>query len=92
MVERTAIIKNKQGMHCRPSTVIIKEAITMPGQITISTKDASCDCKSIMALLSLGLCPGAKVRIQVTGDNEEANCERLAALFEEEFDFPVDDD
>ena len=88
MVERVATIRNEQGIHCRPSSVIIKEAITMVGQITVYTKEASCDCKSIMGLLSLGLSQGTKVTIQVIGENEEASCEKLVELFEREFDYP----
>ena len=88
MTVRDAVIRNAMGIHCRPSAEIIKVAGPYPGTATVETATASADCRSIMGLLSLGLETGTPVRVRVEGPDEEAMCEKLAALFEKHFDFP----
>jgi len=92
MVEKTAIIKNANGIHCRPSAVIIKEAQDYAGDITVTAASGEADLRSVISLLCLGLGEGATVTIQVDGPNEEAFCSRLVELFETQFDFPPRDD
>ena len=51
MQTRQAIIANSQGIHCRPSAVIVKEFMGYPGTIRISNDHGSCDVSSVMQLL-----------------------------------------
>jgi phosphocarrier protein len=88
MIGVTAIVRNEAGIHCRPSALIVKEAAPYTGQITIATASGSCDAKSIMGLLAMGLGPGERVSITVEGPDEAAQAERLRMLFETHFDFP----
>ncbi len=88
MVERKAIIRNSAGIHCRPSACIVKAASSYPGQIAVRTPSGSCDPRSIMALIAMGLDAGAEIVISVEGPDEEAQCGRLVELFETHFDFP----
>ena len=85
---RHAIIANAQGIHCRPSAVIVKEFIGYPGTIRISNGNGSCDVSSVMQLLSLELHLGSKVKIEVMGENEAKVADRLVELFQTHFDFP----
>ena len=85
---RQAIIANSQGIHCRPSAVIVKEFMGYPGTIRISNDHGSCDVSSVMQLLSLEMHPGSKVKIEVMGGNESATADRLVELFQTHFDFP----
>lgn len=88
MVEKSAIIKNAQGIHCRPSAVIVKEIQAYEGAIRVHSESGDCDPRSIMGLLSLGLQVGAEITLSVEGPDEEAVCSRLKELFETMFDFP----
>jgi len=88
MVERTATIQNAQGIHCRPSAVIVKAMQGFEGEVRILTDEGDCDPRSIMALLALGLQPGTRVRVEVEGDGEEAVAQQLVELLETHFDFP----
>ena len=88
MQTRQAIIANSQGIHCRPSAVIVKEFMGYPGQIWLSNDSGSCDVSSVMQLLSLEMHPGSKVKIEVMGANEVATADRLVELFQTHFDFP----
>jgi len=88
MQTRQAIIANSQGIHCRPSAVIVKEFMGYPGTIRISNDHGACDVSSVMQLLSLEMHPGSKVKIEVMGANEVATADRLVELFQTHFDFP----
>jgi phosphotransferase system HPr (HPr) family protein len=88
MVEMTAEIKNAHGIHCRPSALIIKEALKYSGEITIVGERGSAKLLSIMDLMALELFAGTKIKIQVSGENEETVCREMAELFETHFDFP----
>lgn len=92
MKELTATVRNAHGIHCRPSALIIKEASTYAGDITVSTDSGHCDLKSVYGLLSLGLLPESTVTIQVAGPDEDAYCQKLRGLFEQCYDFPPRDE
>ena len=88
MIERTAIIRNGQGIHCRPSAKIVTEACRYSGAIRVVCEAGEADLRSLLSLVSLGLQEGATVRIQVSGIDEEEVCNQFVALFETHFDFP----
>jgi len=85
---RHATIANAQGIHCRPSALIVKEFMGYAGKIRISNGNGSCDVSSVMQLLSLEMHQDSKVTIEVEGDNEAAVADRLVELFQTHFDFP----
>ena len=85
---RQAIIANSQGIHCRPSALIVKEFQGYPGTIRISNGNGSCDVSSVMQLLSLEMHQGSKVKVEVMGENETATADRLVELLQTHFDFP----
>ena len=89
MHEKVIIVRNKAGIHCRPSSVILLAAQEYPNHdFQIITNNGTCGLQSILDLLSLGIQYGDTVRVQVSGPNEKECCEKLAELFEHEFDFP----
>lgn len=88
MQTREAIVANAQGIHCRPSALIVKEFLGYPGKIRIANGSGSCDVSSVMQLLSLEMHQGSRVKIEVEGENEVAVADRLVELFETHFDFP----
>ena len=91
MIEKKAVIKNEQGIHCRPSAAILNETKGYQGEIEVVTDNGSTKLNSVMALLSLGLDHGREVTIRVEGPNEEAMAQKLVGLFEYQFDFPPRD-
>ena len=88
MIEMSATVKNDHGIHCRPSTVIIKEVMGYAGEIRVTADSGACDLRSVMQLIALGLQAGSEVKIFVNGPDEEGLCRRLVELFERHFDFP----
>ena len=88
MVEKVATIQNDHGIHCRPSSVIVKHAAGYNGRIHVVGERGEADLSSVMDLMIMELHKGSQVRIRVTGENEEAKCDELVELFETHFDFP----
>lgn len=88
MIETTATIQNAHGIHCRPSTVIVKFAIQYDGDILITNGKKKSNLRSILELMALELFQGTTVTIQVDGPNEQQISQDLVALFEKHFDFP----
>jgi len=88
MFELFATVQNAHGIHCRPSAVIVKEVMAYRGEITVSDGSRTCDPKSVMNLIALGLQQGNTVKIAVSGPDEEQMCRHLVELFEKHFDFP----
>lgn len=88
METRTVEIRNKAGIHCRPSSAIMTVAAKYPGHvITAESRRGKANLNSILDLLSMGLQKGDSVKIEVAGPQEKEVCEKLAELFATEFDF-----
>lgn len=91
MQKRIVTVRNRAGIHCRPSGVILTaiknefpdhffQVITNDGEVT--------ELDSMLALISLGLGKGTSVTLQVEGIDEDRAIVRIGDLFEYEFDFP----
>lgn len=88
MVEKKATIQNAQGIHCRPSAMIVRFVENYSGEVLVRAERGETRLRSILELMSLELYPGVEVTIQVDGPDEETFCHDLVALFETHFDFP----
>ena len=88
MAKATARIANVNGIHCRPSAVIIGKTKGFDGTIKVSCKNGETDLASVIGLIGLGLEYEHEVNIEVEGENEEEFLKKLVDLFETEFDFP----
>ena len=90
MQERLVTIRNKAGIHCRPSTVILN-TITKDfpdHRFEVIHNGVVTELNSILAIISLGLSCGTQAVVQVEGLEEEKAVKRIGDLFEYEFDFP----
>ena len=90
MQERLIRVKNKAGIHCRPSGVILNAVNNEfpDDRFTIVTPAGETVLDSMLALISLGLVCGAEALLRVEGPDEERAVKRIGDLLEYEFDFP----
>lgn len=88
MIEVKAVVQNEAGIHCRPSAILVKAGCAYEGDIHVAADSGTCNLKSALELIMLGLEKGAEVHIQVSGPNEEEEAKKLVELFETHFDFP----
>lgn len=87
-VSGKATIHNEAGIHCRPSTHIIKSVKDYPGTFRVWCAEGESDLRSMLSLMMLSLTCGTEVEIEVDGPDEEARLAELITLFETEYDFP----
>jgi phosphocarrier protein HPr len=90
MKEMRAVVQNAQGIHCRPSALIVKHASQYEGHIEVIGERGTTSLRSIMELMTLELYPQSEVLIRVSGPDEERACQELVDLFETHFDFPAE--
>ena len=91
MKERIFTVRNKAGIHCRPSSVILNTINKeFPyHKFSVETGDGqNTELNSILTLISLGLTVGSKAVLRAEGPDEEKAIDRIGDLFEYEFDFP----
>jgi len=91
MQTRTVTIRNRAGIHCRPSSVILNTVnaeFSCHTFVLTSSRGESCELNSIMGLLALCLACGDTATLTVEGPDEVRAADRIADLLETEYDFP----
>jgi phosphocarrier protein len=72
------VILNDRGLHCRPSTEIVKCATQFKSEIFLYYRKTRVNAKSLFGILTLAASKGAKIKIEAEGvDAEEAVLELL---------------
>ena len=90
VIESVVVVKNKNGLHARPSSVLAEAALTFPETaITIRRGDLLVDAKSIMELLLLEAHRGAELTIAADGPQAKDAIKALESLFDREFDLKL---
>lgn len=82
MVSKSITIKNEQGMHMRPASLISQMAAPFESSICIKFNGNSYDCKSIMLLMSAGLKCGSEIELVCDGSDEEKALADISAFIE----------
>lgn len=86
-VEATVKVRNKNGLHARPSSVLAENALRYTDTaISIRRGDLEVDAKSIMELLLLEAHCGTELQLVASGPRAAEAVGELQALFEREFD------
>ena len=86
-VETTVVVKNRNGLHARPSSVLAETALRFQEtSLTIRKGELDVDAKSIMELLLLEASCGTELQITANGPEADDAIRQLTDLFEREFD------
>ena len=83
MKEFTYTIKDEQGIHARPASILAKEGKKYERSITISKGEKTVDVTRLMAVMGLCVKCGQDVQVEIDGADEEAAFEGMKAFFEE---------
>lgn len=78
-------ILNDRGLHCRPSTEIVKCAISFKCDIFLNYKKMRVSAKSLLGILMLVAKKGAKIKIEAIGSDAEDAIQALIDLAKESF-------
>ena len=82
MYEKEMIIKNKTGLPARPATDLSTLCQTYESDIKIRTNDTEIDSKSIISILSGGICKGTKIKLVINGTDEKEAGEKISEFIE----------
>ena len=82
MVSKEMEIKNSQGLHARPATLLVQKATRFKCYIKIEHKGKSANAKSLIGILSLGISKGANITLSTKGSDENAALKEIVELIE----------
>jgi phosphocarrier protein HPr len=86
MKQETVTIKNRAGIHARPSALIVKTANEYDSEIFLELDDMRINAKSIMGIITLGANYKSIIQIIADGDDEEEAVNAIKKLFETRFE------
>jgi len=89
-ITKKVVIRNKYGIHVRPSGLLAKEMRKFPDvSFEIDTKDGDGFrlVDGIMSLVSFELGCGKEILLRAIGDDAEAACESVGNMFGQDFEF-----
>jgi phosphotransferase system HPr (HPr) family protein len=80
MSQRALKIQNKLGLHARPASLFVSEALKYKSQIFISKDGERLNGKSIMGILMLAAGKGSTIIIEAEGEDAEKALDGLEDL------------
>ena len=84
-MEKVLFIKNKSGLHARPSGILAKTANGFQSNIVLESNGKTINAKSIMSIMSSGLSQNSEVKLIVNGPDEDKAFDCIVDLFESGF-------
>lgn len=85
MIESTAILVNRAGLHARSSAKLVDVTTSYSSSIQVGLGDRFVDGKSILALMMLAATKGCTLTLRANGDDEEAAVEAIKTLIAQGF-------
>jgi len=85
MIEKTATVINRLGMHARPSAMFVSYASRYKSEIFIEKAGIKVNGKSIMGIMSLAAEKGSELIISANGEDEKEALKTLVELVESGF-------
>lgn len=82
MIKKVVEIKNKAGLHARPSSLFVQLVTQYDSDITVKSEDEEINGKSIMGLMLLAAEQGRKLELIAEGPDEEELIKALVDLIE----------
>ncbi len=77
MINSTAKIVNKLGLHARPSAQLVSVTAQFASEVFITKEGLRVNAKSIMGVMMLAAENGSELLIEVDGTDEEAAMEAI---------------
>ncbi len=84
MYAKEVTVVNPTGLHARPLSDFVSKASGYNSEIFASRPDddTEYDCKSIIMMLSMGVCKGDVIKIEADGDDEQQAVDELVTFIE----------
>lgn len=82
MISRTLTIRNKLGLHARPSAQLTQTASRFQSEVFIAKDSRRVNAKSIMGVMMLAAGAGSVVTVEASGADEAQAIEAIGALID----------
>ena len=80
VVEKTVVIKNKQGLHARPAALFVQIANKFDSDVIVSKGKTKVNGKSIMGVMMLEAGKGSVITIITKGEDAQQAITELESL------------
>lgn len=81
MIGRKFKVTAETGIHARPATILVNEAVKYKCNIELALESKVVNFKSIMGVMSLGIYNGEIINIICDGEDEEQAIDGLTDVF-----------
>lgn len=88
MPQKTVKVVNVNGIHCRPSSAIVKTAFKFKSVLKAESASGTANLKSMIEIITLALHCGDDVTISAEGEDETEALEALVEAFVTHYDYP----
>lgn len=82
MISRSFTIRNKLGLHARPSAQLTQTASRFQSEVFLAKDSRRVNAKSIMGVMMLAAGPGSVIFVEATGADEEQAVQAVGALID----------
>ncbi len=86
MTEVMVTIRNRAGIHARPSAILVQTATKFASRIWLEKAGDRINAKSIMGIITLGASYGTPIKIITEGADEVQAAGAIQALFDSGFE------
>ncbi|MEX0594414.1 MAG: HPr family phosphocarrier protein [Balneolaceae bacterium] len=84
-IRRKVTVNNREGLHARPSSVLVRDASRFPADFFIEYQGYRVNGKSILGVMTLAAEHGAELELVTEGEQAAETMEHLVSLFENRF-------
>jgi phosphocarrier protein len=82
MISRSFTIRNKLGLHARPSAQLTQTASRFQSEVYLAKEGRRVNAKSIMGVMMLAAGSGSVITVEATGVDEEQAVQAVGALID----------
>ena len=86
MVEKIVTVKNRAGVHARPSALLVQTTKNFKCNIYFEKGSDRINAKSIMGIITLGAAYNTQLKIIADGEDEDTAVNAIIKLFETKFE------
>ncbi|MFT5366105.1 MAG: phosphocarrier protein HPr [Candidatus Latescibacterota bacterium] len=86
MLEKKATVKNRLGIHARPSALLVQAASKFSSEIIFEKEGLAINGKSIMGVMMLAAEVGSVIAVRTDGEDEEVALKTMTEMIESIFD------
>ena len=86
MKTQTVTITNETGLHARPASLFVEEALKYKSEIFVDNGTQKMSAKSILNILCMAISKGQEITISADGEDEEQAIASLIAIIKSDLD------